>query len=72
MPENPLADSPMEKWLRKKNMSTTAFCKMVGCSRPVLWKVKRGLPISPQFANRIVELTDGEVNPKSEPVGGRR
>lgn len=66
------ADSSMEKWLRKKNMSTTDFCKLVGCSRPVVWKVKRGIPISPKFAKKITELTDGEVCPKSEPVGGRR
>jgi hypothetical protein len=59
----------MEKWLRKKNMSTKEFVEKVGCSRPVVWKVKRGLPICPKYANKISKLTKGEVNPKIKAVG---
>lgn len=72
MSENGLDNSPMEKWLRERNMSTKEFSEKVGCSRPVIWKVKRRLAISPKFAKKIYELTEGEVSPKIEPVGGRR
>jgi hypothetical protein len=62
-------NSALEKWLRKKNMTTTHFVEMVGCSRPVVWKVKRGIPISPKYANRIIEITKGEIKPLTENVG---
>ena len=65
-------DSPLENWIRARNMTTTEFTKMVGCSRPVVWKVKRGIAICPKYARKIVELTKGEVMPVIEPVGRQR
>jgi hypothetical protein len=65
-------DSDLEKWIRKKAMTTKNFAELVGCSRTVIWKVKHDLPICPLYANRIIEITGGEVNPKIETVGGRR
>lgn len=72
MAESGIENSPMEKWLREKNMSSKEFCHQVGCSRPIVWKVKRLLPISPKYAKKIEELTEGKVCPKAERVGGRR
>jgi len=67
-PEN----SPLEKWIRARNMTTTEFTNMVGCSRPVVWKVKRGIPICPKYARKIVEITRGEILPLIENVGRQR
>lgn len=55
--------SDLEKWLRKKNMSTTDFAKIVGCSRPTLLFVKRGIAISAIIALKIHKATDGDVLP---------
>jgi predicted transcriptional regulator len=72
MSEQGIENSPMEKWLRKKNMTAKNFIEMVGCSRDVISRVKRMEAISPKYAEKIIELTDGEVVPKIEKVGGRR
>jgi len=72
MPAHDYENSDLELWLRKKHMSTNEFVQLVGCSRPVVWKVKKGLPICPLYAKRIMEITLNEVNPKVELVGGRR
>lgn len=63
-------DSKMEKWLQEKCMTTNEFTKKVGCTRMVIWKVKRGLGISQRFADKIVKLTKGEVVPSISRVGG--
>ena len=60
--------SALEEWIREKNMSTNDFIKLIGCSRPTLWKAKRGIPISPAFAKRIEKITKGIVKPLYEPV----
>jgi hypothetical protein len=56
-------------WLRKKCIKSGQFSQMVGCSRPVIWKVKRGIAISPAHAKKIFDLTGGEIEPKTEKVG---
>jgi hypothetical protein len=62
-------DSDLERWLRKRNMKTIRFAELVGCSRPIIWKVKRGIAICPFYAKRIFDLTSGEVTPFYECVG---
>ena len=62
-------NSLLEKWLRKRNMSTNKFVQLVGCSRPVVWKVKRGIPICPLYAKRIFDITEGQIVPIIENVG---
>lgn len=62
-------ESELEKWLRDHEMTTNEFTKKVGCSRPVIWKVKRGIPICPLYAKRIAELTGGKIMPLMESVG---
>ncbi len=61
--------SALEKWLRKRQMTTNKFSAQVGCSRTVIWKVKRGIAICPLYAKRIYEITNGEVVPLMENVG---
>jgi len=67
--ENTWQNSKLEKWLRDRNMSTNKFVQLVGCSRPVVWKVKRGITICPYYAKRISEITQGEIQPAFERVG---
>jgi hypothetical protein len=63
--------SDLEIWLRKRQMTTNRFTELIGCSRPIIWKVKRGIAICPLYANRIYQLTGGEVKPIVEKVGRR-
>lgn len=63
--------SALEQWLRKRHMSTNRFTELVGCSRTVVWKVKRGIAICPLYAKRISQLTCGEIVPMVELVGRR-
>ena len=64
--------SELERWLRKKHMSTNQLAAMVGCSRPVIWKVKKGIAICPLYAKRIYEITEGQVKPLMECVGRQK
>ncbi len=59
----------LEIWLRHRNMSTIEFTKMVGCSRPVVLKVKKNIPICPKYADKIIELTNGLVEVLIENIG---
>lgn len=64
--------SPLQKWLLERQMTTGEFVELIGCSGPVIWKVKRGLPISPKYARRIKEITGGAVDPSVMVVGKPR
>jgi len=64
--------SPLEKWLHKNKMKTKEFADQVGCSRPIIWKVKIGLPIWDKYADRISRLTNGEIVPLGKPYGRPR
>lgn len=61
----------LESWLRSKNMTTNEFAEIIQCSRQVLWKVKRNIPIDPKIALRISEATGSVIRPDSNPVGGQ-
>lgn len=63
--------SELENWLRNKNMTTNEFVALVGCSRQVIWKVKRNIPIDPKIAIRIQKITGNIVSPASQRVGVR-
>lgn len=69
MEDNDFRSSTLEKWLREKCMTTKRFSELVGCSRVIIWKVKRGMAVSPKYAQKIKEITEGAVIPTSEPVG---
>ncbi len=62
-------DSALEIWLKERMMSTNDFVKLIGCSRPVIWKVKRGIPICPLYARKIYEFTAGKIKPLMKNVG---
>jgi hypothetical protein len=64
-----LEESQLEKWLRARHMTTNRMVELVGCSRTVVWKVKKGLAICPLYAKRIYQITGGAVQPLIELVG---
>ncbi len=64
--------SDLENWLRSRNMTTKQFIDIIGCSRQTIWKCKKGSALSPDIAHRIMEVTNNQVSPKIETVGGRR
>lgn len=64
-----IEQSQLERWLRQRNMTTNRFTELVGCSRTVIWKVKKGIAICPLYAKRIIQITGGEIMPLIELVG---
>ena len=62
-------ESDLEKWLKERQMTTNDFVQLIGCSRPVVWKVKRGIPICTLYARKIYEFTGGKIRPLIKNVG---
>lgn len=65
----PEVDMDLESWIRKNSMETNQFVKLIGCSRTLIWRAKKGEAISPKFAAKIYEITNGQVIIKTEKVG---
>ena len=64
--------SAMEKYLRKNNMSLKDFAKKAGCSRQTIWKLKKGMAVTPDLGYKIFNLTRGEVQPNCMPRGRQK
>lgn len=71
MENNKYRNSSVEDWIRRNNMTTKQFCELVNCSRITAWKLKRNLCVTPDVADRIEALTNGEVQPRRAPKGRR-
>lgn len=56
-------------WLLKKGMETNELAKILGVSRQVVWKIKKGKPCNPETAEKVYFITGGVVKPKEQPVG---
>ena len=56
-------NNSLENWLRKNFMETNEFVKLVGCSRQIIWKVKKNMKVSEKISKKIQEITNGEVVP---------
>lgn len=67
-----MENSKLEKWLRDRNMTTNDFVKMIGCSRPTIWRAKLDKGISKHFAEKIIEITKGEIQPRIKNTGKRK
>lgn len=55
--------SPIERWLRKNNMTMMELAEKVGCHRETIRRVKEGIAIEEQFARAIYFATGGYVDP---------
>jgi len=62
----------LDQWLRANGMETQKFAKMVGCTRKTIHKVKKFMPIKPDFAKTIFLITGGQVCPVQKEVGRPR
>lgn len=69
MPSHNYHESPLENWLKENKMSTNEFVALIGCSRPTIWKAKRGIAISPITANKIYDVTKGQIKVESKSAG---
>lgn len=67
--DDSIKNSPLEIWLQSQGMTSKKFAKMVGCSVPTLWKIKRGLAVVPMIACQVERLTDGAIRPLSKRTG---
>lgn len=59
----------LERWLRKNNMETNELARLSGCTRQVIWKVKKNETIDEETAQKIYFITGGKVKPLSRPKG---
>lgn len=59
----------LERWLRKNNMETNELARLSGCTRQVIWKVKKNEPIVDETAQKIYFITGGQVKPVSRSKG---
>lgn len=62
----------LDEWLKKNNVLMKELCHRLGCSRSVLWKVKKGLNVDTKIAEKIEKETSGAVIPISAPKGRPR
>ena len=62
----------MKKYLRKNNMTGVEFSRRIGCSRQIIWKVQKGISISPEVAYKILLETKGDVLPLCTKKGRKR
>ena len=62
----------LERWLRKNNMETNELARLSGCTRQVIWKVKKNEPIVDETAQKIYFITGGQVKPVSRSKGRPR
>jgi hypothetical protein len=56
-------ESDLHRWLVRNDMKLYDMAEKIPCDRYVLWKVKKGMPISRVTAKRIREFTRDEVIP---------
>ena len=61
-----------DRYLRKNNMTLKDFAEKAACSRQTIWKLKKGLRITPDLAYKILNLTGGEVIPCCMPKGRQK
>ncbi len=59
----------LERWLRKNNMETNELARLSGCTRQVIWKVKKNETIDEETAQKIYFITGGQVKPASRAKG---
>lgn len=69
MSKNKIEPITLQAWIKKKQIKTKHFMQQVGCSKPVISKAKKGLPICTKYAHKIIELTNGEVVPLIRNMG---
>ena len=62
----------LERWLRKNNMETNELARLSGCTRQVIWKVKKNETIDDETAQKNYFITGGQVKPTSRSKGRPR
>ena len=62
----------LERWLRKNNMETNELARLSGCTRQVIWKVKKNETIDDVTAQKIYFITGGQVKPAARAKGRPR
>lgn len=62
----------LESWLRKNNMETNELARLAGCSRQVIWKIKKNEAVDEDTAQKIHFITGGQVKPLAKSKGRPR
>ena len=62
----------LETWLRKNNMETNELARLAGCSRQVIWKIKKNETVDEDTAQKIHFITGGQVKPIAKAKGRPR
>lgn len=59
----------LEAWLKENEMESSKLAEIIGVSRTVIWKVKKGRTVDEDTARKIRFVTGGKINPEFKPVG---
>lgn len=59
-------------WMIYHNMKIIEFARIIGVSRQVIWKVKKGHAVTPITAEKIYFATGGCVKPSEKPQGRQK
>lgn len=62
----------LENWLAKNEIETGELARIIGVSRQVIWKIKNGMTVDTETANKIRFVTGGCINPPSRPRGRQK
>jgi len=62
----------LERWLMKNDMETAELARIVGVTRQVIWKIKKGLAVDPETAQKIHFMTGGCVKPIARARGRKK
>lgn len=65
MEEKKDVTSSLELWLRKNFMETNELARLIGCSRQIIWRIKKNKKVSENISLKIQKVTHGEVVPSS-------
>lgn len=57
------------EWLDSHEMETNELARILGVTRQVIWKIKKGMTCKPETAQKIYFLTGGAVKPEGVPQG---
>jgi len=62
----------LTNWLTHHNMEINEFAKIIGVTRQVIWKIKKGKTVDSDTAKKVYFVTGGQVKPVTQRRGRPR
>ena len=62
----------IDEWLAKNEIETSELARVIGVTRQVIWKIKKGKTVDTETAQKIRFVTGGSVRPACRSQGRPR